>query len=92
MRYVLSPRSEELVRQMISSGRYDNANAVLEDALLALDEQYRLEQLRAALDGGEAEFERGEIVLYTPEVFDEIMQNVTTLAREGRRSDSDVRP
>lgn len=92
MNVLLSPQSEELIQQMVASGRYGSAGEVLEDALLALDEQHRLEQMRAALAIGDEEIERGDVVTYTPELFEQIMQNVTVLVREGQKPDPDVCP
>jgi antitoxin ParD1/3/4 len=92
MNVTLSSRSEDLLKQIVDSGRYESADAALEDALLVLDEQIQHERLRAAVAIGDEEIERGEIVPYTPALFEEIKRNAARMAREGRSPDPDVCP
>jgi putative addiction module CopG family antidote len=49
MPFTIPPEYEEFVRRMVASGRYADAAAVLEDALLLLDERDRQEEERAAI-------------------------------------------
>jgi putative addiction module CopG family antidote len=46
MNVILSPQFEELVREHAASGRYHNEREVVEEALVALAERDRLEELR----------------------------------------------
>ncbi len=92
MNVVLSPRSEQLVRQQLASGRYHDASEVLEEALFALDERERLEALQAAITIGEEQIERGAYVLYTPELREDIKREAGRMAREGRQPNPDVCP
>jgi antitoxin ParD1/3/4 len=86
----LAPRTEELVREKVASGHYGDEDAVIYEALLALDDQERLEALRAAIAIGDAEIERGETVEFTPELLEEMKRNATKMLLEGRTPDSDV--
>jgi antitoxin ParD1/3/4 len=92
MNIVLSPQSAELIQQMVASGRYQSAGEVLEDALLALDEQLRLERLRAAIAIGDEQIERGEYDLFTPQLAERLRQEAVALARRGQKPDPDVCP
>jgi putative addiction module CopG family antidote len=89
---VLSAESQELVARKVASGRYHDINAVFEDALLALEERERLEDLRAMIAVGDEEIERGDVELFTPELAEQLRQEAIQLAREGQEADPDVRP
>ncbi|HEY8602005.1 MAG TPA: type II toxin-antitoxin system ParD family antitoxin [Thermomicrobiales bacterium] len=92
MNVTLSPQSEHLLRQMVDSGRYHSTAEVLEEALFVLDEQHRLEQLRAMVAVGEAEIERGEYDSWSPELSEQITQQARELAHKGHVPDADVCP
>ncbi len=85
----LSPRSAELVRQMVESGRYHSADEVSADALLALDER---EHLRSLVAIGDAEIGRGDVVLFTPELAAQVRQEAPAMYRRGEQPDPDVHP
>jgi antitoxin ParD1/3/4 len=67
MNVTLTPHAEALVRRQIEAGRFQTADEVIDEALGALDERERLEQLRAKLQSGIDQLDRGESVLFTPE-------------------------
>jgi antitoxin ParD1/3/4 len=92
MNVVLSPESEELVREKVASGRYQDAGAVLEEALLVLDERDRIAAMRAALDVAEEAVARGEVIRYTPELMGELLNEAKQMAGEGQLPDPDVCP
>ena len=92
MNMKLAPQTEELVKEKVASGRYGDENAVIYEALLALDDQERLAALRAAIAIGDEEIERGEVVPYTPELLEEIKRNAEKKLREGRMPNPDVCP
>ena len=54
MQATLSPQSVELVNKLVKSGRYHDAEEVIAEALLVLEEQERLEALHAAIAIGDA--------------------------------------
>ena len=92
MNVVLSQESEEVVKQLVGSGRYHDADQVIAEALLVLEEQERLMALRAAIAIGDEQIERGEVVLYTPELREEIKREALQMVREGRKPNRDVCP
>jgi putative addiction module CopG family antidote len=92
MNVLLSPQSEELIRQIATYGDVRDANAVVEDALRLMEEQLRLERLQSAIAEGFAELERGDSVRYTPDLLDTLRQEARQLQREGRTPDPDVCP
>jgi antitoxin ParD1/3/4 len=66
MNVTLPPDLEELVKRKVGEGGYRDASAVVEAALRLLEERDALERLRAELRIGFEQFERGEVVEYTP--------------------------
>lgn len=69
----LTPRFDKFIEDGIQSGKYSNASEVVREGLRLLElrekkEQARIEALRAAIQVGIDEIERGEyVVLKTPE-------------------------
>jgi antitoxin ParD1/3/4 len=59
----LTPELEKLVQAKIESGRYSSETEVVEEALHLLEKQeMHLKELRARIDKGLAEADRGEVV------------------------------
>ena len=90
----LTPETTELIRQKVAAGRYESADALIHDALLALDEyereeEERLSALHAALAAGE---EEGGDMLFTPELVATMERNATEKLRAGHRPNPDVCP
>ena len=92
MNVSLTPQLEELIRSKVASGRYNSASEVVREALRLLEEYDRYEAFRAAVAAGYEEAERGEVVPYTPELFEEIRQEAAANARAGRAIDPLVTP
>jgi antitoxin ParD1/3/4 len=92
MTVTLSPELEELVRSKVASGRYSDAHAVLREALALLEEQEQLDRLRAALKIGEEQFERGEVIPYTPDFFESVKREAREHAERGHKVNPDVLP
>lgn len=88
----LTPQLEDLINDKVASGRYHDATEVLSEALLALDEAERLVDLRAALAVGDAQAERGEYALWTPELRERIKREAQQMVSEGRKPHPDVCP
>lgn len=86
----LTPRSEEILRNKTASGL--DPSAVIEEALVLLDEQERLAALHVALAVGEAQRDRGERVPYTSDSLAMITSNARRKLREGRVPKTDVCP
>lgn len=96
MHVILTPQLEAMVRQKVESGRYDDASAVVRDALRLLaerdDDRDSLHRLRAAIAIGQDQLDRGEGREYTPKLHDEIIEAARRKAREGTQPHPDVLP
>ena len=79
---------EAQIEALVSSGEFADANAVVAGALALLEaRQERLRRLRAELEIGREQEERGELVELTDERLDEIKR----LGRERLRAASPIR-
>lgn len=92
MNIVIKPLDEELIRQRIDSGTYGDAAEVVHAALIALDEQERLDHLRAELAIGLQQFERGEGVPFTRERHEMIKQRAIADSKAGKPIKDAVKP
>ena len=93
MSVTLTPQTEEEIRRWVETGRYDDAEAVVKDALQLLDDhQSRLDALRAKLQEGLDEADRGETDEWTPELRERLRREAYEMHRRGERPDPDVCP
>lgn len=94
MHVTLRPRFEAMVQEWVRHGDFSDAADVVEEALRRMEEQDRLqlEHLRAELQVGLDQVERGEVREFTPEVQAEIWENGLKRFRAGRRPNPDVLP
>lgn len=93
MSVTLTPQIEDQIRQLVESGAYPNANAVIQDALGLLKQRRdRFETLRAKIRVGLDQLDRGEGIPLTPELLDEIDREVDERLRRGDRPNPDVCP
>ena len=93
MTITLTPELEAMVRQKVETGRYDDADAVVQAALLLLDaHERRLDRLRTAVAAADEQFEQGKYARWTPELRARLKQEAEDLARQGHQPHPDVRP
>ena len=92
MSLILAPQLEAMIREKVDSGRYADENEVVREALTLLDERDRRAHLRAALARAEEQIARGEGVLYTPKLREEIRQAAQQKLRDGQAPNPDVVP
>src|SRR5215212_2482999 len=92
MNVSLTPELEAMIRQQVDSGRYNNASEVVREALRLLDEHQRLQHLRSLLAVGLEQAQRGELVEFTPELFEDIDRRVEERFLRGEEPDPDVCP
>jgi antitoxin ParD1/3/4 len=92
MNVLIDGQSERLIRERVDSGRYPDAPAVVREALRLLDERDRLQELRAELQIGLEQIERGEVVDYTPELLDELAREAEQNAKDGKPVRDAVKP
>lgn len=86
------PQIEAMIREKVESGEYLDAAQVVEEALRLLQERDDLRQLRAALQIGIDQLDRGEGVSYTPALRASIFESALRKAQEGKRPKADVLP
>jgi antitoxin ParD1/3/4 len=91
MSVTVSNEVENRVRPWVESGRYPSADAVILDALQLLEER-DLESLRAKLQIGIDQLDRGEGIPYTPELMAELRREAKERIRHGELPDPDVCP
>jgi antitoxin ParD1/3/4 len=91
MSITVTPETEREIRHWIESGHYPDADAVLNDALGLLHER-KLATLRAKIQSGLDQIERGEGIELTPEVWDEIEREADEALLRGEQPDPDVCP
>lgn len=95
MRLELPPRLEAVIRGKVESGDYPDVAAVIAEAVGLLterDDRKKVEWLRSALQVGIDQFERGEVVEWTPSLYEEILEKARLKAREGKLPKADVLP
>ncbi len=92
MTVTLTPRLEAFIRQQVESGRYADANEVVEEALRLLEDRDRLDRLRAEVAKGFEQLDRGEGVLYTPELMERLKREADENARTGKPIRDAVKP
>lgn len=84
---------EERIQQKVASGQYDDPPAVIRAAMRLLDSRdQRLEHLRASVAEGLAAIERGEGIVWTPELMDELEREADERIRLGLQPKPDVCP
>lgn len=80
----LGPHWEEFIREEVASGRYASASEVIRSGLRELERKEKIEKLRAYLQEGIDQADRGEFV-ELPSV-DEIMKQAKArLAAKGKK-------
>ncbi|MGH2615214.1 MAG: type II toxin-antitoxin system ParD family antitoxin [Thermomicrobiales bacterium] len=92
MNVSLTPELEALIRQRVESGRYSDANEVVEEALRLLKEREQLEHLRGLLAVGLEQAQRGELVEFTPEWIEDLHRRVEEMDLRGEEPGPDVCP
>jgi antitoxin ParD1/3/4 len=92
MTVILPPQLEAMIEEKVTSGRYADASEVVEEALRLLDERDRFEQLRAELEIGLEQIERGENVPYTPDFMDRLKREAAEHVRLGKPIKDAVKP
>lgn len=89
----LPPDIEASIRQKIERGRFPDAGEVVREAMRLLDEhEHRLDALRAKLQIGLDELDRGEGVEWTPALMARLSREADEMHRRGEQPDSDVCP
>ena len=89
----LAPPIEQQIEALVASGEFADANAVVADALVLLQaRQERLRRLRAELEIGREQEERGELIELTAERLAEIKRQGRANLQAGRPIRDAVQP
>jgi antitoxin ParD1/3/4 len=88
MSVVLSPETEEKIREKVASGLFPTADEVVQEALRLLEARERWNWLQQAL----AEGDEGEAIELTPERMAQIRQRAIENARAGKQVSDAVTP
>ena len=89
----LSPEIEARNQQKVAEGAFSDADEVIREAMRLLDAQERqLEELRAKLQIGLDQLDRGESAPFTPELVEQMRREAEDRFRRGKRPKPDVVP
>lgn len=88
----LTPQLEAIIREKVDSGRYNDASEVVAEAIRRLDEHDRRERLGAAIAAGLEQIERGEVIPWTDDFMERLIQEADEEDRQGLPICPDVLP
>lgn len=88
----LAPETEALLDELVQRGTYPDRESAIAEALRVLKERDQYALLKAAIDVGFEQYERGETVPWTPDYFDRVRQEAVDLARSGKPIKDEVKP
>ncbi len=84
---------EARIQQKVANGAFPDAGEVVREAMRLLEEQERpFEELRAKLQTGLDQLDRGEGVPFTPELVEQMRRDAEDRFRRGERPNPDVVP
>lgn len=89
----LSPEIEQYLQLKVGTGFYSNASEVVRDAIRRMwEEDEKLEKLRAAVQIGDEQLDRGEGLAYSSSRLEAITEKAFRNARNGKKVSTDVTP
>ena len=89
----VSPKLEAKIEELIASGEYADAGEVIDKAVELLEERERkLTRLRQHLAEGEEDELNGNLVDFTPELWEEIKESARRRARASEKPGAHVCP
>jgi antitoxin ParD1/3/4 len=89
----LDSKTEALIQQRLDEGQFPDAAEVVREAIEQMDARdRRLQELRAALQLGLDQNERGDSVEWTPRLASEIFERAKESSRKGKSPKNDVLP
>ncbi len=92
MELVISPERKAMIQRQIASGRFADISEVVEEALRLLEERDRLNRLRAAIAIGDAQPARGEVIPWTADSMERLIQEADEENCQGLPIAADVLP
>lgn len=89
----LSPEMEGFIKSKVANGFYGNATEVIRDAIRRMQaEEIRISAWQSAIRKGDDQLDRGEGIVYTTEVLNDITQSAIGAMHNGKPMDPDVLP
>lgn len=89
----VSPKLEAKIEELIASGEYADAGDVIDKAVELLEERERkLTRLRQLLAEGEEDELNGNLIDFTPELWEEIKESARRRAQAGEMPGAHVCP
>jgi antitoxin ParD1/3/4 len=89
----LSTEMEQYLQTKVGTGFYSNASEVVRDAIRRMrEEDEKLTALRAAVQAGDEQLDRGVGIPYTPERLEAITAKAFANASQDRKVNPDVNP
>ena len=88
----LSPETAARVREFVDRGGYDDPEAVLDEALHALEERDKLARLRELILVAEEQAARGQVKEWTPDSLNRLKREAAEDDRLGRPYKDEVIP
>ena len=83
MNVSLTPQLEQMVREKVQSGRYNNASEVVREGLRLIEERdQRLERLRSEMQRGIDQIARGESVLIDKDYLSRVRAEIRNTLHE----------
>lgn len=93
MNVSLTPKLEELIRQKVDTGRYNNASEVVREALRLLETRDARESwLREKMAAAELQVQQGDVIEETSDFWDALDREVDERSARGDRPNPDVCP
>ncbi|AMK75933.1 MULTISPECIES: type II toxin-antitoxin system ParD family antitoxin [Methylomonas] len=87
----LSPEIEHYLQTKVGTGFYSNASEVVRDAIRRMwEEDEKLEKLRAAVQLGDEQFDRGEGIAYSTSRLEKITEKAFNNSRNSKKVSTDV--
>lgn len=87
----LSAEIENYLQSKVNTGFYSNTTEVIRDAIRRMRaEDEKLETLRAAIQIGDEQLQRGEGIAYTPELLNKMTAAAITNAKQGKNERMDI--
>jgi antitoxin ParD1/3/4 len=84
---------EARIRQRVARGEFPDAGEVVREAMRLLDERdHQIEELRAKLQSGLDQLDRGAGLAFTPERVEQMRRDADVRFRRGERPNPDVAP
>jgi predicted transcriptional regulator len=88
----LSPETQTRIHELVEEFDYDGPEAVVDEALRVLEERDKLRRLRELIAVGDAQAERGEVILWTPDFMDRLLRQSAENVRLGKPIKDEVKP